>query len=174
MSALEPNRLMNINSSNQKAPPNSVAIGGWLILFAIGLVIYPIRSLILLATDLIPAFSGDTWWVLTSPASGHYHPLWAPLLIGELIGNTIFMIFSVSLIILFFVRRKIIPRLTIIFLIANLVFVSIDFYLVRLLPAAAQQADYQALTDWIQTLVACLIWVPYFIISKRVKTTFVK
>ena len=149
-------------------------IGGWLILFSIGLVTYPVRSLIFLATDLIPAFSGDTWWVLTNPASGHYHPLWAPLLIGELTGTLVFIMFSIFLIIVFFIRRKVVPRLTITYLIANLIFVSIDFYLVRLLPASVHQGDYQALTDWVRTLVACLIWVPYFFMSKRVKATFVK
>lgn len=163
-----------MNAANQNASLENKSIGGWLILFLIGLLTYPASSLIVIIKDLIPALSGEIWSTLTNPAGAQYHPLWAPLLIGELVGNCFFIVFSIVLIVLLFIRRKMVPKLTITFLIANLIYVSVDIYLVRLLPAIAQNGDYQALTDWVRTLVACLIWVPYFIASKRVKTTFVK
>ena len=62
-------------------------IGGWLILCAVGLMLYPVQTAVSLFTDIIPALSANNWYILTSPDSVSYHPLWGPLLIMELVGN---------------------------------------------------------------------------------------
>ena len=70
-------------------------IGGWLILCAIGLVLYPVQTLVSLFTELMPALSSEHWSAVTSPASSAYHPLLAPLVVAELVGNLLFFIFSI-------------------------------------------------------------------------------
>ncbi len=62
-------------------------IGGWLILCAIGLILYPVQTVVFLFTDLMTALSTEAWSALTSPTSPYYHSFLKPLVIAELVGN---------------------------------------------------------------------------------------
>lgn len=149
-------------------------IRGWLILVAIGLMINPLRLLVLVAKDLWPAFSGETWSLLTTPGTRAYHPLWEPLLVFELVGNIGFVVFSIMALIFFFQKKKIFPKLAIVFLLSNLIFVVVDHLVAEAIPFIASQSDLKSLKEIIRVAVGCSIWVPYFLVSKRVKGTFIR
>ena len=91
-------------------------IGGWLILCAVGLLLYPVQTAFSLFTEIIPALSENNRLLLTSPDSFAYRPLWGPLLIMELVGNASFLIVSIFVIGFFFTRRKFVPMLAIVFI----------------------------------------------------------
>lgn len=149
------------------------SIGGFLILLAIGIVINPIRLSVSVFKDLLPVFSNPTWSALTTPDGGAYHPLWAPLLISELIVNIIFAVFSIIIAVLFFQKRKFFPKLMIIFLLSNLVFIVADHFAANLIPFVASQTNLKSFEQIAQIGIASLIWVPYLLLSSRVKGTFV-
>jgi hypothetical protein len=149
-------------------------LGGWLVLVAIGLFVTPIKIGVLLMGTLVPALQGDTWASLTTPGGEAYHPFWGPLLIMEFAGNAIFLFGALGLLVLFFTKSRHFPLAIIVFFLANLVFVPADFFLADLIPAVAKQADSSSLRELVRTTVSCLIWVPYFLVSKRVKATFVE
>ena len=164
---------MKAQKNADAAPQQYDKIGGWLILVAIGLIFAPIRLLVVLFKDLLPALSADTWSRLTTPGTEAYHPLWAPLLLFEVIGNCLFILSPIIIAVFFFQRRRFVPRLFIVLLLANLVFVTIDYFAADLIPFVAAQEDLGSLKELIRALIACAIWVPYFLVSKRVKGTFV-
>jgi len=164
---------MKAQKNRDAAPQQYDKIGGWLILVAIGLIFAPIRLLVVLFKDLLPALSADTWSRLTTPGTEAYHPLWAPLLFFEIIGNCLFILSPIIIAVFFFQRRRFVPRLFIVLLLANLVFVTIDYFAVDLIPFVAAQEDLGSLKELIRALIACAIWVPYFLVSKRAKGTFV-
>ena len=149
-------------------------IGGWLILCAIGLMLYPVQTMVFLITELIPALSPDNWSALTSPTSPYYHSFLAPLVIAELVGNICFFIFSICLVIFFFQRRKYAPKLIIFFLIGNLIFVGFDYLVTTFIIIRPSKINMDATINFVRTTAAGLIWVPYFLFSKRVARTFVK
>ena len=149
-------------------------IGGWLILPLIGLFIVPIRISLLVLKDLVPIFTEGHWNVLTTPGSGAYHPLWAPLLIFECAGNAIFIIFSIVLLVFFFPKSRLLPKLIIFYLVLNLLFVAGDFFLADLIPAVAEQSNPHSAKELGRAIIGAMIWVPYFLFSKRVKQTFVR
>jgi len=148
-------------------------IGGWLILVAIGLIITPVRLIVFILTDLLTAFSPENWHLLTTPGTEAYHPLWAPILIFELVGNFMFFLFSIIVAIYFFQRDKIAPKMIIIFLLSNLIFVAVDYFIGNLIPFVRDLNNTQSTNELIRIVIGCLIWVPYFLMSKRVKGTFV-
>lgn len=158
----------------QPPPQQYDTIGGWLILLAIGLVLSPMRILLSISQDVMPAFKAETWTVLTTPGTEAYHPLWAPILIFELVGNCAFIILSIIAAVCFFQRRRIAPKLIIIFFLANLVFVGLDFVAADFIPALATQSDTESIKELTRVIITCLIWVPYLLVSKRVKKTFVR
>jgi hypothetical protein len=149
-------------------------IGGWLILPAIGLVISPIGLAIGVATYLWPAFESEFWSRLTTPGSPHYHPLIAPLFVFELAGNILFFIWVLALALLFFQRWAATPTVFIAYLVARLVFVVADAVFAYQIPLMAQQAQGALVGGLAVWIVACVIWVPYFLLSKRVKGTFLR
>lgn len=149
-------------------------IGGWLVLLAIGLVLNPIRLLVIMGRDFLPLFLSGGWSVLTTPGTAAYHPLWAPVLMFEVGGNTVLLGFSVLVAVCFFQKRKIVPRLMIAFLLVNLLLVAADYFVTDLLPSVASQKDPGAMKELARALIAAAIWVPYFVLSKRVKGTFVR
>jgi len=149
-------------------------IGGWLILCAIGLILYPVQTLVFLFTELIPALSPENWSALTSPASPYYHSFLAPLVIAELVGNICFFIFSICLVVLFFQQRKYAPKLIILFLAGNLIFVGFDYFVTTFIIIRSSSIDVDATINFVRTMVAGMVWIPYFIFSKRVGKTFVK
>jgi hypothetical protein len=146
-------------------------IGGWLILCAVGLLLYPVQTAVTLFTKILPALQNN-WSTLTSPASASYHPLWGPLLIMELIGSACFLVFSISVILFFLKRRKFVPKLAVGFMALNLAFVAVDYYLARTVLLEAEPVDLESTVNLIRTLVASVIWIFYFLYSKRVKRTF--
>jgi hypothetical protein len=164
---------MKAQKNGDAAPKQYDKIGGWLILVAIGLIFSPIRLIVVLVKDLLPALSGDTWSRLTTPGTEAYHPLWAPLLLFEVIGNCLFIVFPIVIAVFFFQKRRFVPQLIIVLLLSNLVFVAIDYFAADLIPFVAAQEDMGSLVELIRVLIASAIWVPYFIVSKRVQGTFV-
>ncbi|EQB63604.1 MAG: hypothetical protein RBG1_1C00001G1183 [candidate division Zixibacteria bacterium RBG-1] len=173
-----PSTYTDILQKQQQQPPTGQPtydkIGGWLILVGIAFIVGPLRIILLVFKDILPAFAPQTWSVLTTPGTEAYHPLWAPILIGELVGNLFFVCLGIVLIVLFFQKRKIFPKLAIFYLLANLVFVVGDTLVAGLIPFVAQQDNSSSMKEIFRSVVGAGVWVPYFLTSKRVKGTFVR
>ena len=165
---------MTDRKTRQKGENTYQKIGGWLILCAIGLILYPVQTMVFLVTELIPALSPENWSALTSPTSPYYHSFFAPLVIAELVGNICFFIFSICLVVFFFQQRKYAPKLIILFLTTNLIFVGFDYFVTTFIIIRSSSINMDATINFVRTMVAGMVWIPYFIFSKRVGRTFVK
>ena len=153
-------------------PPKG--IGGWLILVVIGLLISPIRISHFMLTNHWPIFRDGAWPVLTTPGTEAYHALWAPLIVFEIVGNLGSI--ALALVTLWFLVRKSrrTPILAIGWLIWTTAFVVVDFFAADLIPAVAAQSDPDSVKELVRSIFGAAIWVPYFLVSKRVKATFVE
>lgn len=148
-------------------------IRGWLVRVAVGVIVFPLRLVGLIAEDLLPAFSTDVWSVLTTPGTEAYHPLNAPILIFGLVGNSLLLVCSRILAIPFFRKRRRFPLMIVVFLVLALLFYVGDYFAAHLLPAVSSQSEAEPMLDLAAAVLACSILVPYFLVSKRVKGTFV-
>ncbi|HAJ81863.1 MAG TPA: hypothetical protein DCO64_05425, partial [Zunongwangia profunda] len=71
-------------------------------------------------------------------------------------------------------RRSIAPRLIIAFYAFNLIGLSIDALAASTIPSIQSiTATADIYSEVLKSLISCLIWIPYFIYSERVKDTFV-
>lgn len=136
-------------------------IGGWLVVHAIGLGIAPFVSLVAVYTDLriLNAASYQ--------AGLQARPSLAVLILFEASTNFIMLLGLIGLNVLFYRTRRSFPRWIITFLVGAFVVTLCDhLWTMHFLPSTTWMAVFQR-------LVAALIWVPYFLQSRRVEQTFV-
>lgn len=149
----------------QKGPEG---IGGWLIFVLIGLVITPIRLVIIVFSDMIPLISEQTI------SLANYHGL-TSLIYMEIIVNLLYASFSIFLLFYIFTKHKLFPLIIIIFFLSNFFFIILDLIFAYQIPVVQQSGmDASTMKELIRSLFCAVVWVPYFIVSKRVKNTFIR
>lgn len=149
-------------------------IGGWLVLPGIGLVLSPFMLLVQLGTQ--GYFEKGVWSLFKN--AGYENANALSLLIGfELTINLALLVYAVLLIILYFKKRTSLPKLIIILYAASLIFPILDLILYNaLFPQELMDAsdDQESYTQISRGFISAAIWIPYFLVSKRVKNTFTK
>jgi len=138
---------------------NYTKIGGWLILVAIGLVLSSIAVLLYIISDILPAFHV----VSVSQVSGELRLY----LFLDLVLNLSLLVYIIYVIVLFVKRRTAVPKFVISLYILNFAFIIIDRFVFKSI------SESQWIFVIIQSVASALIWIPYFLVSKRVKGTFV-
>ncbi len=149
-------------------------LNGWLILVGIGVVMSPIRLLITMVPIYQPILEDGTWKALTTVGSESYTPYFGSLLIGEMVFNAIMFAASIYLIYLFFSKHHLFPKLYILIVAASLIFIPLDAWLVNQLFPSLPMFDKETTTEFLRSIFTAAIWIPYMLISKRVKATFVE
>lgn len=146
---------------------------GWLLLFA-GFVVVKIVSVgFLIASTFLPLFRDGTWQTLTQPGSPAYHPLWKSALLFELAGNIVIGAMAMVALALLVVRSAYAPKFSIGLLLGNFIVAAIGYFIAGQIPSVADQGTgYESLAVLVRSAIAMLVWVPYFLVSKRVKATF--
>lgn len=148
-------------------------LGGWLILVGLGIVISPLRIIILLFPTYSEIFSNGSWEVLTTPGTEAYNPLWVPIIIGEISINAALVIAWMFIAFLFFSKKRIFSKWYIGILLFTLAFILVDALAVKSVVPNMPVFDPDTMKEFGRSLVVTLIWVPYMLVSKRVKATFV-
>ena len=170
----EPRQEPFQESMREYRPLGVSGLGGWLILIQIGLWFTLVMLLAQISQSVLPILNTETWEILTSKDSGYYHPLWGPMIIFEAIYNILFLLFTVYVIVAFYRKKAILPRLMIIFYSLSLTVVIVDSLMLSQIPMARELADGSSIRDIARSAIACAIWIPYFIKSERVQNTFVR
>lgn len=148
-------------------------LDGWLVLVGIGLVLAPLLILknivetLLAYVDLFVQISAE--YELTSVGERL-----RALMIGEVIVQSILLLASVLLIFLFFKKHYLFPRVYMAVLLSALVLIGLDALIMYRFIAAEDMDITNVMTLLGRTLLQCLIWIPYMLMSKRVKNTFIE
>jgi uncharacterized protein DUF2569 len=156
-------------NQNQSA---ASGIGGWLILVAIGLCLTPLR----ISAEIVQgvrSLQPGAWHAVTTPGSPAYHPLFGPLIVGELVANVALLLWALVLLYLFFTKRRAFPRAMIAFLIVRVAIQMADIFVARSIPVAAASIGPRVYSALAGNLLVVFVWVPYFLKSRRVAATFI-
>lgn len=139
-------------------------IGGWLILVLVGLCITPLR---LIYNFITTGYFSQSLWLGVQTYQEPALIFWVAL---ELIINTLLIVASIFILVLFFKRRNTLPLAFVFVYAFNIVFLFTDHLIYRQLIGHAGPLIE---TGTSRLIAYCCIWIPYFLISKRVKHTFV-
>jgi hypothetical protein len=150
-------------------------IGGVLIFMAIGLIISLVQNLEHFLGNLAPFRQDQVWERLTTPGAIAYHPYWGPVLLFELASSSVILALNALAMVLFFRKQRVFPKMIIMGIPIIFILILIGYYLSGLIPAIAERPDYSKQTSLlIVRFIALHIWIPYFLLSERVKKTFVR
>lgn len=170
-------------------PANQLyGIGGWLILPAIGLVLSPLMMIYTIIQGMVGMSQ-----LQKIDSSGMSIPTgdMRTLIVVEILGNSLLLIFVLVVALAFFGKSKLAPGLFMTFLLAYLIFAAVDYLVAQsavngfITALSAETGDKSVLKELdsinlesIQQIsratLSCAIWIPYFQKSKRVKATFVR
>lgn len=157
-----------------KATPNSEekSIGGWLALPGIGLVLSPIILIYQIVQN--GYFLNGIWSAFYD--GGYDNAGLLTFSMGfELIYNLAFLVFTILLIVLYFKKRTSLPKLIVIFYILNFAVPLLQHILLSpFLPEelVSDVENMETYKDLGKSLIGAAIWIPYFMVSTRVKQTF--
>jgi hypothetical protein len=147
-------------------------LGGWLVLIGFGLCVAPLIRLVTLGQNWEGYFSIHVWQSIAMPQGELYHPLYGPLLMFELLGNTVLLGWNILALGLYFAKRRAFPRVYIGMLVLNAVFLILDDLgcgqISSLQTSAADHREAGRATLY------AILWSAYMLKSRRVKATFIK
>lgn len=150
-------------------------LGGWLVLVGIGIVLTPLRILNNVLEAYLPVFTDGTWVSMTTPGSPAYYPLLATTIVGEVTFDLGMAVAFGYLIYLFFAKDYRFPRFFIGVFLLPLIFIPADAWIVTsFVMPDKPMFDRETTFEFARVLITVMIWVPYMLLSKRVKATFVK
>jgi hypothetical protein len=149
-----------------------VGLGGWLILPAIGMFINLFifgKTLLGLSALANPGVADK----LAAAGIDIHDPTWVRLFTFEAIGYPMLFLLVVASLILFFMKSYWFPRLIIVFMVSNLIVTSGDVFLASGVTIPGSDPNDPAV-HIVKAIGVCLVWIPYFLKSVRVKNTFVR
>jgi hypothetical protein len=141
-------------------------ISGWLILVGLSLVVTPLRLAFALATVYPPYLFGTKHQDYLSR-----HPGSAALIAFEIVTHVVFVITLLALDYLFFKKKRGFPTFMILYLVSNFLTSALDHFAVRYLHPNLNHLKGDM--TLLGTFLSLCIWIPYFLVSRRVKLTFV-
>lgn len=143
-------------------------LGGWLVLPMIALCVSPLRYVVATGSGLQMIFGIED----PSNLSG----LWYLAILIEFMAQGFFLSVLIGLAVLFFARRWILPKAYVVMLLMMTAYSLLDLGLCvaldrqypgdPLVPEASGVA--------VQSVIAAMIWIPYFMKSRRVRNTFTR
>ncbi len=163
-----------MTDANPKGPPKRYypSIGGPLWLVSIGLVKSVAVYVKYLIVDL-RLFFFVLWPELTTPGGRFYDPLMATFCYVEMILVVAGLLFTCRVSMSYFPKRRGAPVLVIALLLFNLAGSAVDWFFFQQIPLVQQVSQWTPETPLIITAVSAGVWIPYFMLSRRVKGTFV-
>lgn len=138
-------------------------IGGWLLIPAIGVVISPLLVAVAIAMNVS---------MFDSPLIAELevdHPGLRTTILLETLLSAAFLAFQVYVAVVFFMKKRFVPKLMIAYLTINLALTVIAVALTGLVLEEFNASDTQSIT---RAVVLAAVWIPYFLVSRRVKNTF--
>lgn len=155
-------------ANQQPAHKYYYGFGGWLILLTLGLLLTFGQSLFYLLDSLYPMFTDGTIQQLID-----YDRSWGIIIFMEFFIH-IFIVFSIILIGIFCLKQlKIFKTSVISFLVVSFIFSIVAYFVYLSNPDTAVDSSTQ-LENIFRQFVYGAIWIPYMLLSKRVKNTFIK
>jgi len=170
---------MAVDTNHNNGPDEPVGIGGWLLLPILGLLVSLVDSARVLWTTTFVILGPKMWSAYLNPNTVFYHSGWVPVMIIGGLMQFFLAVLSVIALISIFLKKRYVPRLMIgvyvlAFCLAVLDVALIYQFFTTINRSWAHHMEPAVIRKFLITSGIVVVWVPYFIKSKRVNNTFVR
>ena len=148
-------------------------ISGWLLMVSLGVVLSPLFFAWSWYAS-IQDINADDWAALTQKGSTSYHTLWEPVVVLDLVWLAASLPFSLLFVVLFFKHRTSYPLLQGVDWILIILLCSARAWVYDVLPNVDKAIVSENSTNLIRNVIHALIWIPYLVVSDRVRNTFIR
>jgi len=168
-------RLYRYSPGSRHYHVPGMALGGWLILLAIGVGFQPLALFVQFVSTELPPYVSLSHWDAFESRGILVSTLFHALLVFEMCFNVAMMGYAVLVAVLFFKRRDSFPMLYIYFLGINLAGMILDACAGYALAGnAVDDGEFnETVTTIGRAMFSAAVWIPYLIKSSRVQRTFV-
>lgn len=162
--------------TKQQRRSQKIGLEGWLALFVVGVGI----GILLGVINLLGYGSAFNDLSSASSEAADYVNAITPALWFEIFTNIISIGLAIWLIVLLAKHRKLAKMIAIIYLVSGAIFLVIDYVWASSVFETFNVTQYveadlrKASADTGRAIIAAFIWIPYFLVSKRVKRTLTK
>ena len=145
-------------------------LNGWLILVGIGMYYTLFYNLYYILTNVI---NNGGWSILMQPFNNlnHQEVDWLPVV--EILLYFFTTILMVQLLLLYFFQKKNFPKWYIGLKLLAMVIVFLELYLVYYELPYNKELREQVIYSSVTYFVGAFVWIPYMLVSRRVRFTFV-
>jgi hypothetical protein len=145
----------------------------------IGLFLTASVVAISLTREMVPLLLGPKWAMVTTPITSAFHPNWAPYILLSTFASILTVAGAIALLVLAFRKHPRFPLGMVIYYLALVPFWTIDLwaystFLNQVAPDEVRAHMPEVIARFSLSIVSCLVWIPYFLTSKRVKNTFAR
>lgn len=161
--------------SHQKATAAPPKIRGLLILIAFGLVLNLLQNFATMLGGIAPLLGHRLWGKYTDPLSPDYHPMWKTVILCDAIFGVFTFLITLVLAVLFFRKKRLFPKLAALSLPLLFIISYLSYFLGGKIPAVAMQPEHiRSGRDLVIRFIAFHLWIPYLLLSNRVRQTFIR
>ncbi len=153
--------------------PRYQAIGGWLYLLGFGVIVTPLSLIPIVATDVLPSLNQHAWDALVEGENIVYTWIFGGLYAASPLVFLALLVFHVALIPLFIGRYRLFPATTIALTTASISYAVVVAVCLAIVSDEVK-IDSSGVAEIVASIISAAIWIPYLLISKRVRATFVR
>lgn len=132
----------------------------------------PFLTLNSIRKTLLPFSFNETWIAISDKSLETYNPQWVNLVYFEFICNIILFLYTVLLIVLFIQKRRKYATYIIIYFISKVVFITFIMYFKTVIKGPPTPTISEISSIALRSLLFTGLWVPYFLLSEKVRETF--
>jgi len=159
----------------QEPQKENIKIRGALILVAFCMFLSLVQNLGYFLGSIAPIIRSPLWDRFTNPISPQFHPQWKLVIVCDAVTGALILSWNIAILVLFFRKKRAFPKLVSVSIPIIFLIILGSHYLSGLIPAVAGSAGYaKEGTALVMKFIGLHIWIPYFLLSKRVAKTFVR
>jgi Protein of unknown function (DUF2569) len=149
-----------------------VGLHGWLVVVGFGVVLRPFIWVYSTYSLYSEAINAEGWSLISDPSSPGFQGGLVAMVYGEVVVNLLFLAACIYQAILFFSCKKWFPMVFIWLLVLTTFFILADSWLAHYMWPDTEIFDADTAKNLSRVIVPACIWIPYMLLSKRVKATF--
>lgn len=165
--------IISIGALKMKNKIHKKPINGSLIVALLATILAPFLSLNSFRFGILPFATDDRWINISNSLLHTYNPEWVKLVYFEFCSNIFLFLYTIFLLVSFILRKKYYSKVIIFYFVLKIILLALIYYFQTVIKGPPTPTLSQISGVGFRSLIFTGIWVPYFLLSEKVRETFI-